>query len=157
MCISGRKAAGGVTLVELILAIAVVGVAIAGVISVFVVTAQHSSDPMARLQAQMIAEGYLEEILLKPFANATTNHVCTGVTTDYVCGYDNFSASPIAGYTATVSVKHDNAQAIGGLNNNDGTIRVLRVDVSVSTPTGETILLSGYRANYDCPPTCTPL
>lgn len=147
----------GFTLIEMVVAIAIVGVSLAGVLSVIAITTQHSADPMARVQAQIIAEGYLDEILLKKFADTTTNHVCTGVTTDYICGYDGFTATPISGYTASVSVKRDNAQALGSLNNNDGTIRVLRVDVSVSTPGGETIVLSGYRANYDCPATCTPL
>jgi len=147
----------GVTLIEMVIAVAIVGIAMAGVLSVFIVTTQHSADPMARLQAQIIAEGYLDEILLKKFANTTTNHVCTGVTTDYVCGYDGFASTPVVGYPVSVIVKHDNAQALGSLNNGDGTIRVLRVDVSVSTPNGETVILSGYRANYDCPSTCTPL
>lgn len=147
----------GFTLFEMAIAIAIVGVSLAGVLSVFMVTTQHSVDPMARVQAQILAEGYLDEILLKKFANTTTNHVCTGVTTDYVCGYDGFTVTPIIGYTASVSIKRDNAQALGSLNNNDGTIRVMRVDVSVSTPSGETVVLSGYRANYDCPATCTPL
>jgi MSHA pilin protein MshD len=156
MCTRTERSQHGVTLLEMIVAIAIVAIAMTGVLSVFVVATQHSADPMARLQAQIIAEGYLDEILLKKFANTATNHVCTGVTTDYVCGYHGFSATPVTGYPVSVSVQHDNAQALGSLNNGDGTIRVMRVDVTVATPNGETITLSGYRANYDCPPTCTP-
>jgi len=152
MSINSRSAQYGMTIVEAILGVVIVGIALTAVMSVFVVTTQHSADPMARLQAQIVAEGYLEEILLKPFYDSNTGKVCPGGAPShaaYVCGYDTLSESPMAGYTATVAVVSAGA-ALGSLNNADGTIRVLRVDVTVTGPGNTSITLSGYRANYEC-------
>src|SRR5262245_55724281 len=57
----------GVTLVELIVAIVVVGVAIASVLGVFAATSMRSADAMARNQSTAIASAYLEEIQSKSF------------------------------------------------------------------------------------------
>jgi MSHA pilin protein MshD len=59
----------GVTLVELVLAILILAVALAGVLSVFDLTTRHSADPMVREQARAVAEAYLEEVVLQPFAD----------------------------------------------------------------------------------------
>jgi MSHA pilin protein MshD len=162
MSTNARKAGRGFTLVEAIIAIMIVSVALAGVISVFIVTTQHSSDPMARVQAQIIAEGYLNEILLKRFYDSTTSRVCPGGAAShasYVCGYNGLSESPVSGYTATVTVTSSGA-TLGSLNNSS-VVRVLRVDVAVSTPNGESLTFTGYRTNYECNTTgdsgCVPL
>lgn len=58
---------GGVTLIELILFMVVVGVALAGIIGVMSLTSGASADPLRRKQALMIAEGLLEEVRLAGF------------------------------------------------------------------------------------------
>ena len=144
-------ASRGFTLIELIMAIMIVAVSMVGVLSVFILSVQHSADPMTRLQAQIIAEGYLNEILLKKFYDTGTNTVCpAGVPShaSYVCGYNGLSETPMTGYTATVTVTHSGA-TLGTLNN-ASVIRVLRVDVTVTGPGNTSITLSGYRANYEC-------
>jgi MSHA pilin protein MshD len=152
----------GVTLIELLIAIVVVSIALLSVMSVFVVTTQHSADPMIRVQAQILAEGYLDEILLKKFYDATSNKVCPGgaaAHTDYVCGYNGLAETPIAGYAVSVSVTSAGA-TLGSLNN-ASVIRVLKVDVTVTSPDSATTTLTGYRANYECnaagDPGCVPL
>lgn len=145
-------------MVEAILGIVIVSIALTAVMAVFVVTTQHSADPMAQLQAQILAEGYLEEILLKPFYDENTDKVCPGGAPShapYVCGYDGLSESPISGYTATVAVVSAGA-TLGSVNNADGTIRVLRVDVSVTGPGNTSITLTGYRTNYECDSSAAP-
>jgi len=155
---SGR----GFTLIEVIVAIVIVGIALASVMSVFVVTTQHSVDPMVRVQAQILAEGYLDEVLLKKFYDTTTNRVCPGGAgshASYVCGYNGLSEAPIAGYAASVSVTSSGV-TLGSLNNSS-VIRVLQVDVTVTGPASTSITLTGYRANYECnasgDPGCVPL
>ena len=59
----------GFTLVELVIAMVVISIALSGVLMVMNYTTAHSADPMIQHQAVAIAEAYLEEILLKPYAD----------------------------------------------------------------------------------------
>jgi MSHA pilin protein MshD len=58
----------GVTLVELILFIVIVGIAVGGIITVMNLTTRGSADPVRRKQALIIAEGLLEEVELAKFS-----------------------------------------------------------------------------------------
>lgn len=73
----------GVSLIELIMFIAIVGVALAGVLLVMNATTRSSADPLVRKQALAIAESLLEEVELMPFTicdpddpNASTGTGC---------------------------------------------------------------------------------
>ena len=173
MCARAARRGRGFTLVEAILAIVIVGISLASVMAVFVVTTQHSADPMAQEQAQLIAESYLDEILLKKFYDPDTSNVCpaaaeTRANFDNVCDYNGISEAPkdqygsaIAGLSAfnvTVSVTHSGV-TLGSIDN-ASVIRVLRVDVTVTGPGNTSIALSGYRTNYECDaagnPECKP-
>ena len=57
----------GVTLIELILFIMIIGIALAAILGVMNVTARNSADPVRSKQALMIAEGLLEEVQLARF------------------------------------------------------------------------------------------
>jgi MSHA pilin protein MshD len=57
-----------VTLIELILFMAIIAIALGGIISVMNLTSQRSADPVRRKQALIIAEGLLEEIELARFS-----------------------------------------------------------------------------------------
>jgi MSHA pilin protein MshD len=58
----------GVTLVELILFIVIVGIAVGGILTVMNLTTRGSVDPLRRKQALIIAEGLLEEVELAKFS-----------------------------------------------------------------------------------------
>lgn len=62
-----RVATRGLSLVELIIFIVVVGAALAGVLRVFTQATAGSADPLLRRQALAIAESLLEEIEQMPF------------------------------------------------------------------------------------------
>ncbi len=72
MCISRRRLRG-VTLVELLVFIVIVGIAVAGVLSVLTYGTRHSADPLRRKQALMLAEGLLEEVELAQFTYCEPN------------------------------------------------------------------------------------
>lgn len=81
MSTSGETGAreSGLTIVELIMFIVIVGVGLAGIIAVFNVTAKSSADPMIRKNMLAIAEALLEEVEMMHFtycdptdANAAT-------------------------------------------------------------------------------------
>lgn len=81
----GRRAQGGLSLIELIMFIIIVGIALAGTLTVLNMTSQHSADPMVRKQMLAIAEGLLEEVEMQPFtvcdpldANASTATTTAG-------------------------------------------------------------------------------
>lgn len=79
MCTSGQPRQRGVTLIEMIFFMVIIGVALAGLVTVFNMSARDSADPMRRKQALMLAEAMMEEVQLAGFtycdptdANATT-------------------------------------------------------------------------------------
>jgi len=83
MCTLPRQR--GISLIELIMFIVVVGVAAAGLLLVMSVTGGRSADPVIHKQALAIAESLLEEVALMPFtycdpddANADTAMAQTG-------------------------------------------------------------------------------
>lgn len=167
MCIDRRQR--GLSLIELIVAIVIIGVALAGVLAVLNQTVRHSADPLIRKQALAIAEALLEEVRLQPFtwcdpddANAATATGYSGCTVaennlapeagevrgtfDNVNDYNglttttNITGSGAAPYTANVSV------AQTGLNGITADAALL-ITVTV-TAGGETVELQGYRTRY---------
>ena len=141
----------GLTLIELIISIVIIGIALAGVLSVMNLTTARSADPMIQHQALAIAEAYLEEILTKDY-DAVNCPVGSGDNRDTYCAVDHYGAideqptnqlgTPIgalASYRVNV--------AIGGSESING-VEMKRIDVTVSHPHGVNITLSGYRADY---------
>lgn len=57
----------GISLIEVIMFMVIVGVAVVGVLSVYVTTTRSSADPLVRKQALAIAESLLEEVRSMPF------------------------------------------------------------------------------------------
>lgn len=158
----------GFSLIELIVAIVVIGAAVIGVLSVMSFTTARSADPALQEQAILIGESYLEEILLKPFLDpsAGTTQVCPApdaggrINYDNVCDYNGLSDvgarnqfnSPVSGleaYTVSVTVTGDGGVTLNDINNTT-VLRVLRIDVRVQGPAGTDITLTGYRTNYNC-------
>lgn len=75
----GRESIRGVTLIELIVFIVIVGVAMAGLYAAFDTMTRSSADPQVRKQVLAIAESLMDEVALMPFtfcdpddANAAT-------------------------------------------------------------------------------------
>ena len=61
------KRQAGLTMIELIMFIMIVGIALAGIVGVLNLTTKGSADPLRRKQALMIAVGLLEEVQLARF------------------------------------------------------------------------------------------
>jgi len=88
MCTRHRQS--GISLIELIMFIVIVGAALAGILLVMNVTTSGSSNPVIHKQALAIAESLIEEVELMPFticdpndtnaATANTSADCTGGT-----------------------------------------------------------------------------
>lgn len=65
----------GISFIELILFIMIVGIALGAVLSTMNLTTRTSADPLRRKQALMIAEGLMEEVQLARFTYCDGNDV----------------------------------------------------------------------------------
>lgn len=79
MCNKHRSRQRGLTIIELVMFIVIMGVAAAGILQVLNMASRNSADPILRKQAMLIAEAYMEEVQLAAFtfcdpadANAAT-------------------------------------------------------------------------------------
>lgn len=156
MSMTWRNTQSGVTFIELIITIILIGIALAGVFSVYTYVIGRSADPMIQQQAVATAESYLEEILLRPFNDPDTGAPCSEQEAsrdlyDDVCDYDGLSGQPadqfgtplgLPAYTVTVSV--DNTTNDLGL----GAGNEMRIDVTVAHTNGTSMQITGYRTNY---------
>ena len=64
---SPHRGQRGLSMVELIMFIVIVGVGVAGILLVFSVTTKASADPLIQKQMLAIAEALMEEVQAKPF------------------------------------------------------------------------------------------
>jgi MSHA pilin protein MshD len=140
-----RTRARGFTLIELIIFIVIVGVALAGILSVMNTVVKSSADPMVRKQAMALADSILEEVLLKNYSSSGTGTSRT--TYDGVDDYNNLpqtafttdlAAAGLSSYTIAISVAAPTP--LSGIN-------MKKVTVTVNGGT-ESITMTGYRANY---------
>jgi MSHA pilin protein MshD len=160
------RRSAGVTLVELIVALVIMGVALAGMVAVYTATTRASVDPVIVQQMQAIADNMMEEILMKPFAppeGSTVTAASSRVNYDQVSNYNDYGNGvtgirdvegyPIPGLERyTVLVKVEQAP-LGGITNPDPLHpNVLRVTVTVAIPGDNPsypapIVLTGWRTN----------
>lgn len=143
----------GFTLVEMVIAIVIISVGLAGVLMAFNATVKSSADPMIHKQMLAIAEEMMEEILLKPYAPATgaisgCNRASADDVSDYaaytdqpVCDIDGTAVAGLSGYTVSVAV--DAAASLGTLASG-----VKKVTVTVKYGASEPLELVGWRTDY---------
>jgi MSHA pilin protein MshD len=178
MCIPGRKwRQRGVSLVELVVFIAVVGVSIAGVLLAIDRTARNSADPLVIKQALAIAEALLEEVQLMPFTycdpddpavtTATSAASCAtaevmgpeGETrSDLIAPFDN--VNDYNGFTSA-GISQIDGTVIGALAAYSAAVTVtplvfngipntdaLQITVTVTGPANVSVRLDGIRTRY---------
>ncbi|MDY7559190.1 prepilin-type N-terminal cleavage/methylation domain-containing protein [Pseudomonas sp. 10B1] len=146
----------GVTLVELVLTIAIIGIAAVALFTAMAAITSQSADPLLRQQSLDIASAYLEEILLKDFADASGNVCATPPSSrsqyQRVCDYaglndtgahdaDGNAISSLGGYRISVAVS---PQAWAGLNS----ANALYVEVTVTDLANQKLVLGSYRTRY---------
>jgi len=138
----------GVTLVELVIAIVIIAVALAGLVAAFTRATRASADPLLTQQMLAIGESMLEEAMLKPFTNNKKQEASRADYTD-IWDYN--------GYPADSAVTDVAGNAIAGLGNYKVTVRVTQVAltgvpqaagarISVTVRNGaESLVLHGWR------------
>lgn len=149
---SNKRRQSGMTLVELIMAIVIVSVGLAGVLAVFQTVVRGSADPLIRKQMLAVAEGMMEEIALKPYAgSAVVPAGCARATfadvDDYngyastgICDLEGNAIGHLAGYDVAVAVGVD---ALGGV------AEAKRITVTVTRGT-DTMSMVSWRTDWAC-------
>lgn len=140
----------GLTLIELILFIVIVSVGLAGVLASLNVSVKGSADPLQPKQALVIAEGLLEEVLLKNYADPGGASESSRQDYDNVTDFDPPDDGNPTAYTADLAgnLYAPYTPAVEIVNATVATLGVLQVTVTVGYPGGGSISLTGYRANY---------
>ncbi len=149
-----RRARHGLTLVELVLAMVVIGVGLAGVMLAYSTVTRASADPLVQRQMQAIAEELIEEIALKPFAaavNAAPATACARdtwndigdyagyATSGRICSIDGSPIAALTGYSVRVSI---DAVTLAGVS------AARRISVTVSRAGSADLTLRTWRTDY---------
>jgi len=145
----------GVSLVELVVFIVLVGVAMAGVFAAFNTITAASSDPEVRKQMVAIAESLMEEIELRPLACSAgcsasrpfdSVSAYNGLSMIGITDITNVAVTGLGGYSASVTVT---PTALGSGANTIPNTASLLITIAVSHPSsGASLTLEGYRTHY---------
>lgn len=137
------RRAQGLTLIELLLFIVVVGIALAAMLRVFVTATAASADPMLRRQQLTIAESLLREVQLMPFTwcDPADANVETADSTADCATVEN--SGPEAGQT-----RYSTANPFNNVNDYAGFSMAGIRDVSNTAIAG----LTGYNASVAVAP-----
>ena len=145
---SDRRRVGGLSLIEVVVFIVVLGIGIAGIVALYNQVTRASVDPLVRKQTLALAASLLEEIELRGFTLCDPDdpNVMTGTTTGCTAGYSesigpdtNPAPLPVAAETRYASPffdhvndYHNFSMAGAGIRSADGTNVTGLADYSVS-------------------------
>lgn len=146
------KRAGGMTLIEVVIAITVMAVCVTSVVGLLSSIAVRSASSMVAAQSTEIASAYMEEILSKAFTDPGGIDPPGRQNFDDVRDYNGLidngardhTGAAIAGlgqYRVQVIVT---TVQIGAPNN----VQARQADVRVTGPNNSMVRLLGYRTNY---------
>jgi MSHA pilin protein MshD len=137
----------GVTLIELVMFIVIVGIAVAGILVVYTNTVRHSADPLIRKQMLAVAEAMLEEAKLMPFTYCDPDDANAATAGAAVVGVGDCAATveamgPEAGETRYVA-----ATPFDNVNDYDGFDTATALPSGIADLSGTVIGgLAGYQA-----------
>lgn len=147
-----HRARQGMTLIEALLAIVVLGVGLTGILLAFNTVVRASADPVVSKQLLAIAQELQEEIQHKPYP-AEPNVAPSGCARDTfndvadyhgyassasICAVDGTLITALAGYSVTVSVATATLSGVGAAK---------RITVTVSRGSAS-LALVGWRTDY---------
>lgn len=149
------KPQAGVTLVELIVAIVIIGIAVTGVLQVFNLGVIASADPIVTKQLRAVAEGMMDEIQRQPFAVTanvgTPSNACARDTFNDVMDYNGYAPGYICLVTGE-TVAALNGMAITVNIASPGYLGLAAGDeyyiTVTATKAGNAFTLHGWRANF---------
>ena len=145
MCTSsGRRRQAGLTMIELIVFIVIIGIAVTGVLTTVSSISARSVDPVLRKQAMLRAESLLEEVSLAHFTYCHPSDAKAETATSAAgCASSPEAVGPLAGETRPYFNINDYVTGFGvatSFNAADPT------GYQVTDVTGAPMLPAGYRA-----------
>jgi MSHA pilin protein MshD len=147
----GLRRERGFTLIEMVMALVVIGIAITGVLLAFQTVVRGSADPVIAQQLIAIAESMAEEVSLEPYvpqANVITSTGCSREgfndvtdfngysTSGFVCAADGATLTGLTGYSISVSVAPATVSGV--------TMKLVTV---VSSKGGDSFTLKFYKSD----------
>ncbi|MBF0218517.1 MAG: hypothetical protein HQL49_03175 [Gammaproteobacteria bacterium] len=157
----------GLSLIEMVIFIIIVGVALASLAQLFALNVRHSATPLLRQKSVILANAYMEEIIRKRWDELTpdgggkidsaTSTIATeeGLRSVYddIDDYHLLSGAPTKtdgstmqgfdGFSVNVAVRHPSAAW-----NTIAATEVKQITVTVSAPNGESLQLNSFRVNF---------
>lgn len=140
---SWRKGQCGVSLIEMLIFIVIVGVALAGVLSVLNLTSARSADPLINKQMLSLAEALLEEVQSQPFTYCDPADARAATASSPADCANPANALAIAAPRPAGQVRGDNANPYNNVVNYVG----LALPSPIADVNGDTALSpAGYSA-----------
>ena len=141
-----RHAQRGFTLIESIVALVIIGIAGAALLSAFITPVANSADPQIVAQARAVATSYLDEILLRDHGTGPGNCVGTSrATWETIWCYDGLTETPTDQFGNTIGALTDYSVTVSVSDNGDNA--TIAVDVTHNTGIAD-ITLKSRRGNY---------
>jgi MSHA pilin protein MshD len=140
----------GFSLPELLLIIVVLGIGLAGIVTVFTTSVAGSADPLASKQSMAIAESLMEEIMAQAYADPGTAPGATRESFDSIGDYDGYNTVGVQTFSGTAIPELANYNVAVSVPTatvavNGATARL--VTVTITAPHGG-FTLQGYKASY---------
>lgn len=140
----------GTTLVELVIAVTVIGIAVTSLLGLLSAISMRSAGAMTATQSAAIAGAYLDEALSKAYQDPDGAAEAGRQFFDDVRDYNfvdngarDANGNPVANLGQyTVRIWTTFPVALGAVPD------AIRVDVQVSAPNGSLTLLTGFRTSY---------
>ena len=127
-----KSRSSGVTLVELVIAIVVIGIGLAALMAIITNLTGRSADPVIQQQSYAIAQSYMEEILSQPFCDPNDFSIdCHTACVASACGSCSGSTTPSG--AAETRATYDDVCDYNSINNQPAS------DINGAIPS-----LSGY-------------
>ncbi len=152
------KNSRGFTLIEMVIAIVVLAAGVSGILFSFTANIGKSADPMILQQGIIIAQGYLEEAMLKPYNDpdgetgtceeGVGNRIQFDDVNDYNCINDAGARDQFGGSLAGLA-NYNIAIAVNTVNIGTPAVASRRINVTVThTSANINLVLTAYRTSY---------
>jgi MSHA pilin protein MshD len=146
----------GFTMIEMIIAIVIIGVGIAGVMTAFQTVSRNNADPLVRKQLLAIAEEIMEEIQLKPYSDPQSDAYAAPsgnarvafddigdyhgyATSGAIYNIDGTAIASLSGFSMSITVQAATLQ---------GVTAARKITVTVSRGTSDSLTVVGWRVDY---------